>query len=615
MRGSRWWQRGALVWLAVVALASAPLAAQVTRLRPEAFRGQPAEQQVQVDITPTLAKHHRFGPSGYITVNYHNPDARAHEVGLKVHAWSECYVLQDQIVLEPQQTVVKHYPLQRYGHDLQVAVTCDRGPRDVGTLGIGSGQVSILLVSQQGRALATFLEHGLGVESMVVEKPSPGVTHTTTVGSLYADAVTNQNPELLPDTWQALAGFDCVAIDGRSTIAEPAQRVLLEYLAAGGALHVFHAEALPSGPLAALGADATRGRHGLGEYCSHRGVPDRAARAWLAGVLGDGTSTGADDRSTTGPARDRLYAPIALPGLGEAPLSAFFVIIALFVLVAGPLNLMFCRRIGRPALVVITLPLLGFGFAAAILVWGLLVEGLGAFGVRQSLTWLDQREHYAVTHSARTIYAGIGPSVLSPAPGTLLTTLAVSDARYASAHRYRFDAARGTIDGSLVPSRTPTHLVAVTPQRLRERLRFRRLSDGSLEVLAAPNFAPLAPGIAVRDHAGQAYLGEVIGDRIVLRRSDAASVTTFVRDARMALVDLATTWHDHDLTAATDAGESRGQQGLTEWLSQQLAELPNGSYLAWTTPHPGVDDFGLVTTWRSERHLVFGLLAGEDFVD
>lgn len=593
-------------WLMTLAMGVASLAAQTVTMRPPAYSGQPEGERVVLDIHQFLAKHGRLGPAGYVVVAMHNPDARAHVVDLTFRTmYRDGLAQRDRIALEPKQVVTKTYPLTRSEGGMFAHATCGSSLNQVVSLAYSQQDCAVLLVSSQSRALTE-----LTSEVLVADRPidvrAPRGRSSTSLG----DSITTTSPSQLPDRWQGLAGFDAVAVDGRGQLDEARQRVLLDALAAGGALYVFHAASLPRGPLAdACAAPAP----GFGRLCVRSGAPARDDQDWFAQLLIRGDDC-ASDRGLSGPVPDWWHAQLTIPGLGQVPLGVFVILIGLFVVLAGPVSFYFCRRIGRPVLMVFMLPLLGFGFAAAILIWGLFAEGLGTVGVRQSLTWLDQRTHTAVTHTTRTLYAGLQPAELVPNPASLVTML--GSARQDRSQLYGVDFATGRLDGSLLPSRTPTQLVTATPQRLRERLRLRRLADGNLEVLAAPEFAPAPPGMVVRDHRGQTYCGEVQGDRVTLTRCTPAEAAEFVREARMEFGALDTGWAAHDFSNA-GARNRRGdpRAAYVNWLARHLQELDDGTFLAWTGAHPGVDGLGLDVTWRAERHLVIGRLAEEDFVD
>ena len=218
-------------------------------------------------------------------------------------------------------------------------------------------------------------------------------------------------------------------VDGRCAIEAAAEQALVDALAAGGALLVLWAESLGEGPLRRAFAGRPQGQVAFGRFLVLNGPPRPSAElsSWLVGDAGAGVASRAKQRMVSGPAADDFYNPLRIPGLGAVPVGVFFVLLTLFVILAGPINILWCRRVKRPLLVVVTLPLLGFGFAAAILVWGVLAEGLGVRGSVRSLTWLDQRTHVAVNHASSTLFAGLTPAALVPDSGTLVSTLAVAD--------------------------------------------------------------------------------------------------------------------------------------------------------------------------------------------
>ncbi len=611
--------RLALVLLVLCAVAGAQ--PQTLDLRPRG--APPTARVVTVEVAPTLTGHGRPGPIGWATVTVENLDAEAHRVEVVLADWSEASVVRDTLRLAPHERIVRHYPLQWWQNAIFPRARLDAEDTEQGRpLASGSDAVGVLLVTTRPASTAfvtAMLDPGLAALAPTEARPR-GRTRTTP--SARAFGVAEQLPGGLPDRWQCLAGFDLVVVDAGLSLGAERERVLLDYCAAGGAVLALDAGTLADGPLRDAIAATPGGRFGFGRLFGGRGARggdgDRAFAAWVEDSVHGLLAVG--QRALAGPAADGMHLDLQIPGLGSVPVLAFFILILLFVVAAGPVNLFLCKRAGRPVLMVFTLPALGFGFAGAILLWGLFSEGLGVKGVVRSVTWLDQRTHQAASQATQTLYSGTTLARLTPAPGSLLMCAEVGQARYRSQelHRYRVDGA-GVVDGDVLPSRTPTTLVGVTAQRARERLRFKRTAHGGLEVLAGPEFLPASTGgstMIVRDHAGQWFVSQT-GTTALRPVSDVAAgeAVRAVREAFLAVT-------------RTDAGEQRLRNmavtrltsgaplSLETWLLHHVETLAPGSYVAWLDTNAIVDGFGLASVeWRQKQHLVLGLLAGEDIVD
>lgn len=603
------------LWLAAGAVAQP----QTLTLRP---RNVPATAPaVTVDIAPTLVSHGRPGPVGWATVSYENPDPVPHRVEISFADWGQTVVHRDTVTLAPRERVLRHYPLQRWQNAIFPRLRLDGEDEVQGNpMPSGTSSVGVLLVTNRAGTTAfveAMLEPGLGkpepTESVVPGRRVVGPASPKPFG------VVDQGPLGLPDRWQCLAGFDLIVVDAGLALGAERERVLLDYVAAGGVLLALDAGTLGDGPLRTAVRGGPAGQLGFGRWFAGQrargGDGDRAFAAWVADPV-EGLGV-AGRRTLSGPAADGQHLDLEIPGLGTVPVLAFFVLILLFVIAAGPVNMFLCKRAGRMVLMLLTLPALGFGFAGAILLWGMFSEGLGVKGAVRSITWLDQRDHFAVTHATQTLYAGTTQARLTPAPGTLFLCSAVGLTGYrdVGSYAYRVDGA-GVVDGDVLPSRTPTTLVGVTAQRSRERLRFKRTADGGLEALVGPGLTLAPEGVVVRDHAGRWFAARA--GAAALRPIDPAEAGVFVREARGRYADVRVTEGGTNRLRNFGIGVpvAGAQEAYRQWLLPRVDTLAPGSYLAWADTNAIVDGFGLANVeWRGHHHLVLGLLAEEDIVE
>ncbi len=609
--------------LAFATLSGHALRAQTETLRLPAFNDQPESDRVVIDVSPALAQHGRGGPAGFVTCTFENPDAQTHELSIRIEGWQAIASVRDRLRLQPKERVIRHYPVHRYGDSLALRVEGERGV-EVRSANLGGGTLpfSVLLITPRAEAVGEVQSPLSLIVASVQPAPTPrgtgALSGTPARGPGFG--ITEARPSVLPKNWACFAGFDLLIVDGRGAIEAASEQALVDTIAAGGALLVLWAESLADGPLRRAFGERHVGQLAFGHFLVVNGAPQQSAELtqWLVGGSGGGVLDGVAHRQVSGPAADDLHTELEIPGLGRIPVGTFFVLLTLFVIVAGPINIFMCRRAKRPLLIAFTLPLLGFGFAAAILLWGVLAEGLGVRGTVRSLTWLDQRAHVSVNQAGATLFAGLTPSALTPGPGTLVSAR-LEDPRGGNSRRLVIDhASGGRVSGSLLPARTPTNVTTVTHQRTRERLRFRRLQDGSLEALFGPGLVPTAPGIVVRDHAGQLYHGVPQGDRTVLTRADAPAVGVFLRDGREEFLNVPIMQRENERRFGISrpvAGSDSPHQAMASGLRALFSELQPGTYAAWVEDNAAFDTLGLVVAWEVRRHLVLGLLAEDDFVD
>lgn len=417
----------------------------------------------------------------------------------------------------------------------------------------------------------------------------------------------------LPPDWRLLTGFRLLVLGGADAgWSEARQETVLGALEAGARVVVFRAGALPQGPLRrvlAVARDELRaGRRGFGSFLALgfdrdglarrtavRGDDLRRVRAWLHDPAEGRAVTLAGGLQWLPPA---FYRGAPIPGVGDVPVRAFFVLILGFAILVGPVAYLWLRRRRRLTLMVAVLPGAGFALTAAILLFGFFSEGFGLKGVVHSVTLLDQRTHVATTAATRTLYAGLSPNALEPGPGTHLACPALAGS--STPHVYAHDGDR--LDGALVPSRTPTPLVTLQRGRARERIKLRRRGDG-WEVLAGESFAPLPGALLFRDFDGRWWRDTGAGRLAPLDGAPAGPLAE-LRAALLAGV------------GADPARRTRAGTPLPLWIAAltRTATAP-GSYVARVRNVPSLDGLGLDVEHVAREHLVIGRLAREDVVE
>lgn len=395
--------------------------------------------------------------------------------------------------------------------------------------------------------------------------------------------------EQLPTDWRLLTGFDVVLVDG-SRVPPPAaaQEALRRYAMAGGLLVVAASERLPGGPLRDL--------------CRQVG-PDAAYGLGRCVAIGDLRSAVIDPRAqldiTSGTAARPAQWPFdgdfvqSIPGLDAAPVRVFLVVMLLFAVLAGPVNFLVLKRRRRPMLALVTVPLLGLGTTAAMLLFGFLNDGLGVRGVVHSLTLLDQRSHEAATIAVHTLFAGLAPGPLALDEDRLLLAPRATDRTgRRTSDRWAYDAAAGVLRGVL-PSRIPTPLVDARQGTARERLRVQR-AGGELRVLTDGGIAPLGE-LVVRTPDGAYW----VGIAPTLRSLDASTAPGIVD----RLLGFALLWNGDGSVGRLGASASAVLAGR---------DLAPGCYLARVAAPPGVTPLSFTVDYGEAAHVVAGILAEED---
>ena len=104
------------------------------------------------------------------------------------------------------------------------------------------------------------------------------------------------------------------------------------------------------------------------------------------------------------------YWTFLIPGVGEAPVVSFLLLVSLFAIVIGPVNYVLLGRSRRLYLLLLTVPAGALLVTLCLFTYALLTDGLGVRLRSRSFTALDQRTGEAAAWSRQSYYAAIAPS-------------------------------------------------------------------------------------------------------------------------------------------------------------------------------------------------------------
>ncbi|MFM2090502.1 MAG: hypothetical protein RLZZ127_991 [Planctomycetota bacterium] len=277
----------------------------------------------------------------------------------------------------------------------------------------------------------------------------------------------------IPDRWEAIPSWLVIVLarDADSALDGAQRTALRRWLAVGGRLIV---------------EDETQ------------------AVAWSDGLIAptilgrmpDRTPDGGIEGSRRPEGLDRLLGSERAGGFWFA---AFAVV---FVVIAGPLPIIIARRRGRPAMLLVLIPAIGFGACLLLLVMDLLAVGWGVRRAVWDLTLADAAAGEHVQWSGVAAFAGRAPGA---EPGSLRWTVPERD-------EVRWSWVGGAderLDGDLMPARSEALRGCIRRHADRRRLVVRRDPDG-LKVVNA-----LGTGIRIlrwRSPDGVWYIAEHVAD-------------------------------------------------------------------------------------------------------
>jgi len=280
------------------------------------------------------------------------------------------------------------------------------------------------------------------------------------------------------------------------------------------------------------------------------------------------------------PARRSAF-ELRIPGI-DVPFRPLTVLLVLFAILVGPVNLIFVRRSKRPALLLLTIPAIALVFSVGLIAYGALAQGLDVRVASQSRGVLDQRSHHGSSHERRITFAGLAwGGGLRPGPGVVVQRDTDVSSDWSQMREYR--AAYGEaleLEGAWLPVRNPTpHYVSVD-RAARGRVDVKRGADGWTVTngLSSP-----IRRLLLRDAEGavHAFEGPIAPGRTATAEADGPE------DADM---------------------ESFGGKDLLSHPVQDDGFLPRGTWLARVEASPLLDPCGVEYDEVASDHLVLGIL-------
>ena len=246
------------------------------------------------------------------------------------------------------------------------------------------------------------------------------------------------------------------------------------------------------------------------------------------------------------------FANLLVPGVGQAPVSEFRVLITLFVLVIGPLNYWLLKRTNRLHLLVLTVPLMAAAATTGLFAYALVSDGLATKVRVRSFTTLDQHSGEAACWARLSFYAGLAPGrgltlpddvALYPIiPGWNETS---NGAFLGAARQMEWTDGRQRLTEGWLRSRTPTQFLSVRARKSPHRLDVRQAFQpdtapssqaGKPDVQVTNELGTRIEFVAVVDDAGRIFGGEAIADRATAELSPSSRLEA-LRQLRKLVIE------------------------------------------------------------------------------
>lgn len=169
----------------------------------------------------------------------------------------------------------------------------------------------------------------------------------------------------------------------------------------------------------------------------------------------------------------------AIPDI-HVPVRPLTLLLVLFAILVGPVNLILVRRAKKPALLLLTIPAIALVFSVGLVVYGAVAQGLDVRATSSSVGVLDQRAHHGSAHERRHVFAGLaaGPGI-RPGPGSVVERPQMDVYDYRDRKEFRTEIGEErTLSGSWLPVRTPTRFAVTTDRPARGRVEIERVAEG-----------------------------------------------------------------------------------------------------------------------------------------
>ncbi len=205
-----------------------------------------------------------------------------------------------------------------------------------------------------------------------------------------------------------------------------------------------------------------------------------------------------------------------IPDVGLAPVTAYRVLITLFVVAIGPVNYWFLRRNRRIHYLLLTVPLSALLISALLFAYALASDGLGVRLRTRSYTHIDQHTSRAECLSRISYYAGLAPSSGLRFPQDMAVFPMEHSPRvtyYDSPPQRQFiwdedqHLARGWLG-----SRTPTQFICVRPVKTEHRLAISDSANAETPPTVKNQLGAPIRHLLLRDVHEQLYYGGATDD-------------------------------------------------------------------------------------------------------
>lgn len=300
----------------------------------------------------------------------------------------------------------------------------------------------------------------------------------------------------------------------------------------------------------------------------------------------------------------------SVPDVGQPPLIAFQVLIALFVFIAGPVMMIVLNRTKQLQLLFLLVPLLSLVSCLGLILYATFIDGFGTWGATQSVTWLDQNTGAAVSQVRAAYYCGLAPRPYSFGLDTVAT---IPNEQEGADEQYQQTSTAMVLSGGKAQPRTPHQTVSTRSFPCEQKLiwlpdknsagQFRNLLGGKIVYAAArTNVGLVSLENLPNESTGVASATDTntISTKLIGLSQDAQSSrnNNFYRNRTVNL-------SRNNIVVNAEGAEFTTIQTLSGANGHELLEQPN-TYIAIVETWPPLSEQLEPVTYKKQLHVIIG---------
>ena len=299
-----------------------------------------------------------------------------------------------------------------------------------------------------------------------------------------------------------------------------------------------------------------------------------------------------------------------IPGVAQPPVYTFIGLLAVFVILVGPIAYRKTTKIGRSYLMFAIAPVLALLTTTAMFTYGVLADGFGTVTRIRQLTWVDGQSGDGFERSRSTYFAGLRPSEgLRFAGDAEVIGYPDHDGESWEELNKRNFAIQGKVsvtedaqvfDNSFLPSRTQCQFIVHQPRHQIGKLTFTPKSSVDIEspnATVASSFGFPLRNVVLRDQLGEYWTAELVGagktvDVEKVEPNDASKIMGDLYNANRPIAQLRRTRHHssydrriRDLLTAlnrtVDDSDAIVTDGIFETHLQKKLQLNTNLPIGW----------------------------------